>query len=115
MTRNEAFTEIAEIGRLVSEIGKKITAVAEFVEAVLPEGKPVIEERETSIEEKPQAEESAYTFTDVRKRLSTLSRDGHTDEVKELLEKYGAKKLSDVKEEHYAAILADAEVIANAE
>lgn len=60
---------------------------------------------------KPQKE---ITFETVRAVLAEKSRDGYTAEVKSLINKYGADKLSDVNPEQYTALLADAEVIGNA-
>lgn len=57
----------------------------------------------------PKNEESTVTFVQLRSRLSEISRSGHTQEVKELIAKYGAEKLSDLAESDYAAVLAEAE------
>ncbi len=65
--------------------------------------KPVIEATESNVK--------AYTFADVRKAFSAKSHDGYTEEVKALITKYGAAKLSDIKEENYSALMADLEVI----
>ena len=45
---------------------------------------------------------------EVRKVLAEMSKRGKTAEVKALLEKYGAAKLSEVKPENYAALLKEA-------
>ena len=42
------------------------------------------------------------------------SRAGYTAKVRELLQKYGASKLSQVDPSNYKALLRDAEVIGNA-
>ncbi len=57
----------------------------------------------------PKQEEATVTFVQLRSRLSEISRSGHTQEVKELIAKYGAEKLSDLAESDYAAVLAEAE------
>ena len=54
------------------------------------------------------------TLEEVRTKLANLSRNDHTTEVKALLRKYGAEKLSLIKPEDYEAILSDAEEIENA-
>lgn len=51
---------------------------------------------------------------DVRAVLSEISRSGHTAEMKALLAKHGAKKLSDVPSEDYEQLLAEAEEVKNA-
>ncbi len=59
-----------------------------------------------------QAEEpKKYTFADVRKAFSAKSHAGHTEQVKTLIGKYGAAKLSAVKEDDYPALMADLEEI----
>lgn len=54
-------------------------------------------------------EEATVTFVQLRSRLSEISRNGHTAEIRELIAKYGADRLSDVAESDYAALLAEAE------
>jgi len=56
----------------------------------------------------------AITLEEVRAVLAEKSHDGFTAEVRGLLEKYGAKKLSGVDPKHYAALLKDAEVLGHA-
>ena len=62
--------------------------------------------------EKPRAEPSKkISLEDVRAVLAKLSQHGKTAEVKDLLTKYGAMKLSDVDERKYKDLLKDAEGI----
>lgn len=56
----------------------------------------------------------AITLEDVRAVLAEKSHDGYTDQVRGLLQKYGAEKLSGVAPKHYAALLKDAEVLGHA-
>ena len=56
----------------------------------------------------------SYTKEDVRGVLAAKSAAGFKKEVKELLEKFGAQQLKQVKPEDYAALLKEAEVIGNA-
>ena len=51
------------------------------------------------------------TLEQVRSVLAEKSHDGKTEAVRELLQKYGAPKLSAVDPKHYPALLKDAEVI----
>ena len=66
-------------------------------------------------EEKPVAkqepEEKPLTLEEVRAVLAEKSRSGHTEEVRELLAKHGADKLSEIDPAKYAALLAEAEVL----
>ena len=60
---------------------------------------------------KAEQEEKLLTLEEVRAVLAEKSRAGHTAEVKELLNKYGADKLSEIDPSEYPALLADAEVL----
>ena len=57
----------------------------------------------------PEQKTETVTFVQLRSRLSEISRAGHTQEVKELIAKYNAEKLSDIAEADYTAVLAEAE------
>ena len=54
---------------------------------------------------------TALTLEEVRAVLADKSRAGHTAEIRELLKKYGASKLSLVDPKHYEALLREVEVI----
>lgn len=75
----------------------------------------------TAVEESPiketkkkDIEKKALSLTDVRAVLAEKSRNGYTADVKALLIKYGADKLSDINPADYEALLADAEVFGHA-
>ena len=53
----------------------------------------------------------ALTLEQVRAVLADKSRQGHTAEIRSLLQKYGAAKLSQIDPAHYKVLLADAEVL----
>lgn len=55
--------------------------------------------------------EKTVTIEDVRAVLAAKSQDGKTKEVKALLMKYDAGKLSGVKPEDYASLLKEAEAL----
>ena len=54
------------------------------------------------------------TLEQVRAVLADKSRAGHTAAIRDLLQKYGASKLSQVDPKNYEALLRDAEVLDNA-
>ena len=60
---------------------------------------------------KQEPEEKPLTLEEVRAVLAEKSRAGHTEEVRELLNKHGADKLSEIDPAEYAALLAEAEVL----
>lgn len=53
------------------------------------------------------------TLEEVRAVLAEKSRNGHTAKIRELLEKHGAAKLSEIDPKKYDALLAEAEVLGN--
>ena len=56
-------------------------------------------------------EKPALTLEEVRAVLANKSRAGHTAEIRELLKKYGATKLSLVDPKHYEALSREVEVL----
>ena len=66
-------------------------------------------------EEAVPAEEPAkeWSLEEVRMVLADKSREGHTEEVRALISKYGAERLSDIKSADFAALMEEAEVIGN--
>ena len=58
--------------------------------------------------------EPVLTLEEVRAVLAEKSRKGHTVEIRSLLQKYGADKLSQLDPTNYKALLADAEVLKDA-
>ena len=96
MSRIKLLMEIKEDAEnLASSIGVLLTALESDEE--LPK------------EEKIKQEEKIYEIEDVRKILADKSRLGHTAKIRELLEKYGAKKLSEIDPSNYKDLVADVE------
>ena len=58
--------------------------------------------------------EPPLTLEAVRAVLANKSRAGYTAQIRSLLQKYGADKLSGVDPANYKALLADAEELNNA-
>lgn len=63
----------------------------------------------TDVKEAEETEDVKVTKEEVRAIFSKIIKAGKAKEAKELTTKYGASKISEVKEEDYAAILKDAE------
>lgn len=97
MSRIKLLMEIKEDAEnLASSIGVLLKAL-ESDEEVPKEGEEV------------KQEEKTYEIEDVRKILADKSRLGHTAKIRELLEKYGAKKLSEIEPSNYEDLIADVE------
>jgi hypothetical protein len=60
---------------------------------------------------KTPADDGPLTLTDVRKVLAEKSREGFTDQVRALLEKYGADKLSAIDPSKYKDLISEAECL----
>ena len=117
--------EIIEAGEELVASYKKTASTAEIILNAVKELKALFSENSVATTEKPEAkplpdktsdkkvEARTYSFTDVRGIMAGLSGQGKKAEARALLEKFGAKRLSDVKEEDYAALVHEAQVIAN--
>ena len=66
-----------------------------------------------SEEENAPVKPMYVTLEQVRALLAEKSRDGYTAEVRALLEKHGAARLSDIDPSEYPALLTEAEVLGN--
>lgn len=95
MSRIKLLMEIKEDAEnLASSIGVLLTA---------------LESDEELPKKEVKQEETTYEIEDVRKILADKSRLGHTAKIRELLEKYGAKKLSEIDPSNYKDLVADVE------
>jgi len=124
MNLKEAKNEMSRIKLLLNVI-KDIRALGDSLQT-LADAAASDEPKETSdmksgkeksilkIEETKLTEERPFTLEDVRAVLADKSRQGHTAEIRTLLQKYGANKLSEISPENYPALLAEAKVIGNA-
>ena len=66
------------------------------------------------VDEPAAPAEPQLTLEQVRAVLADKSRNGHTAEIRSLLQKYGAAKLSGIDPANYKALLADAEALTDA-
>lgn len=60
------------------------------------------------------AKKPELKLEDVRAVLADMARKGHTAEIRNLLQKYGAAKLSGINSANYNALLKDVEGLINA-
>ena len=90
--------ELRDIASSINDIANWLTGAFSGSEEVAPAPEP----------------EKALTLEEVRAILAEKSRDGFTAQIRDLLLKYGAKKLSEIDPVSYKALVADAEVLGNA-
>jgi hypothetical protein len=100
--------------KLLLDVVGDLRSLADSVQAVA-EAMAGNEPAEAAQPEKPVAAKEAkpaaklVTLEQVRAALAGKSQQGFTADVRALLEKYGAPKLSQIDPAKYAALLADAE------
>ena len=97
--------------------GQKMIDAATALKEMFSETAPEMSKVETKTKKKEapaqEAEVKKYSFQEVRGITASLAGQGKKTEAKAILTKYGASRLSDVKEEDYPALVAEAEVLAN--
>ena len=92
--------------KLLMEIKEDAESLASSIGVLLTE---LESNEELPKKEKVKQEEKTYEIEDVRKILTDKSRLGYTANIRELLEKYGAKKLSEINPSNYKDLVADVE------
>lgn len=93
-----------------AEIVSQETPTGEIVDAEITSTEPDPQEGKSE-ETKITKEETKITKEMVRAVFTKLVKAGKQTEAKELTTKYGASKLPDLKEEHYAAAYKEAEAL----
>lgn len=104
----------------VRHLGDSLEAYAEALTALDKLNPDDFEQIYPPVEEQPKAETipeteppKEITLSEVRAVLANKSRAGFTNEVKQLLMKHGAEKLSGIAETEYAALMKEAENLGN--
>jgi len=96
---------------------EKIEEIIKYQDEIINTCKKIINSLDTNeLEIKTETKEETvkkYTKEDIRGILASKAAAGFGTEVKELLKKYGADKLSSLKEEAYVDVIKEAEVIGN--
>ena len=104
-------SKMGELDLCVSElrsVAQSLNTVADSLTSLFSGSQP-----RTSVQPESKPTSKPLTLEDVRAVLAEKSRNGHTAKIRELLEKYGAAKLSEIDPQKYAALLAEAEVLGN--
>ena len=106
---------------LVDELkkcGETLVRISEELADLFSSGKDAMQAVKKKTNEEPKAEvpeEKALTLEDVRAVCADKSHKGYTAEVKAILTKHGAEKLSGINPAEYKALLAEVEVLGNAQ
>ncbi len=99
---------LEDLAEKLKGLSDSIQKLSESIDGSDPE-EPEKVEKKTEDKPKVAKSEKQVSLEEVRAVLAEKSHAGFTDEVRELLEKYGAEKLSLVDPANYAALLKDAE------
>ena len=105
-------SKMSEMAQTIEELRSAAASITEAADWLARQFSAPAEE--TPAPEPQPTAKPAITLEKVRAVLADKSRAGHTAEVRALLEKHGATKLSQVDPRYYEAILKEAEGIANA-
>lgn len=101
------------IFEVINALNALATALTKLTEQTTQKEMDKFEQIYPSADEQPQPEpvnpEPPVTLAEVRAVLANKSRAGFTEEVKQLVMKHGAEKLSGVPESEYAALMKEAE------
>lgn len=106
-------SKMAEMAQTIEELrtaAASINAAADWLYQQFSSDDNKTQATEAPTTEKPKPQ---LKLEDVRAVLAEKSRAGHTAEVRALLKKHGADKLSEIDPSKYEALLQDAEVIGN--
>ena len=98
---------VEEAQRLLKVV-EDLRSLADSVQAVCRLVAGSLPEKETESQLKRKAD-SEIPLEKVRGVLAEKSRSGHTAEVRAIIQKYGAERLSEISPEDYPAVLAEAE------
>ena len=104
-------SKMAEMAQTIEELrtaAASINAAADWLYQQFSGDDDEAKVTEAPAKKKPKLE---LKLEDVRAVLAEKSRAGHTAEIRVLLKKYGAAKLSEIDPANYKALLQDAEVI----
>lgn len=103
-------SKMSELDLTVKELrnaAQSLTAVADSL-TTLFSGSANTAAEAPSVQKSETPKKKPITLEQVRAVLAEKSRSGHTAEVRELLGKHGASKLSEIDSAEYPALLAEA-------
>ena len=98
----------------LKNVASDLRKLADSVEALCGITTDGLESPEKPEPVKAEKQKPTVSLEEVRRVLAEKSQDGFTAEVRAIIAKYGASRLSDIASEKYEAVLKDAEVLGNA-
>lgn len=107
-------SQMKKIASLLAELEQNNRTILEITErnqTIRFELQDLLNPKETKVDEKSPT--PIFTKEEVRKVLASKASDGFKNEVKTLLQAYGAESLSTLDEKHYGAVIEEAGGIGN--
>ncbi len=108
-------SKMNELSQTVNELKTAAQLLLSVADSLtdLFSGTGSFKEEVTETPEPPTLSKETLTLESVRRVLAEKSRSGYTGEIKSLLEKYGANKLSEIEPEKYHDLLEEVKVLGN--
>ena len=105
-------SKMSDMAMTIEELRNAAVAINDVANWLAQQFSSDDKQQNENITAKPEKKtKPALTLEEVRAVLADKSRTGHTAEIRELLKKYGASKLSLVDPKHYEALLREVEVL----
>ena len=102
---------LIELAQKLLKVAEDIRSLADSVQAVCTVVTDSLSGEAKEVPKLPEKEKPAISLEKVRGVLADKSRSGHTAEVRAIIQKYGADRLSELDPKDYAAVLKEAEVL----
>ena len=115
MTNESMREKLIAVANLLADLTSAVAEVAaEFGEVKRVEPQPAETQPVENSPTETQREEKQPSMEEVRAILADISRNGKTEDMKALLHKFGATRLSEIKPEDYTALIEAARGVADA-
>ena len=114
---SEQLDELCRCGEALIGVANSLREMLSGEETAEPEKAetaPASEKPKAKAKKEPEPvkeEKKELTLEDVRTILAEKSRAGFTEQVREIIAKHGAKKLSEINPSEYDAVIAEVEVL----
>lgn len=109
-------SKMNEMAQTIEELRTAAAAISDIADWLTAQfgGADDKQQSNNTAAETPTPPKPKLTLEQVRATLAEKSRAGHAAEIRALLQRYGAAKLSQIDPANYEALLRDAEVLDNA-
>ncbi len=104
-------SKIRTVVSALQKVDEAIRSLTESLQAACSDMKDCVSEDANDDQRPAGKEKPAIALEEVRGILAGKSRDGHTAEIRAIIEKYGAARLSEINPKDYAAVIREAEAL----